>query len=193
MRHCRRPQDASATTRSSSDRLKQGQALYAENCLRCHGASGRRQGADGRNFMRPRPRDYRAGVFKFTTTPYGYRPRRADLLRTRAARHSRNVDALVRLLPDDDLEALVDYVLVLTHRGEMEIELALEADTSNEISRRVPAEASKRCWRSGKRQKRPKFKPLTPMPISPPTTSKRAGQAFLTKGCSKCHGEDGAA
>ena len=37
------------------------------------------------------------------------------------------------LHPDRELEALVDYVLLLSHRGELETRLALEADFEEEV------------------------------------------------------------
>ena len=38
-----------------------------------------------------------------------------------------------RLLPKKDMEAVVDYVLVLSQRGELEYQLANEAEASEEL------------------------------------------------------------
>ena len=38
-----------------------------------------------------------------------------------------------KLLSDEDLQAVVDYVLALTHRGELEHSLAMEADEEDSI------------------------------------------------------------
>ena len=54
-----------------------GRDLYNRYCQQCHGISGDGNG-EAAAFLYPRPRDYRKGIFKFTTTPYGNRPRRKD-------------------------------------------------------------------------------------------------------------------
>ena len=58
-----------------------GYALYRKNCLHCHGVSGAGDGPTA-PFLYPPPRDYRKGIFKFTSTPSGSRPHRDDLRRT---------------------------------------------------------------------------------------------------------------
>ncbi len=45
-----------------------GYALYRRHCLHCHGVSGAGDGPTA-PFLYPRPRDYRKGLFKFTSTP----------------------------------------------------------------------------------------------------------------------------
>jgi mono/diheme cytochrome c family protein len=173
-----------------SERLKHAQALYSHNCARCHGDNGDGKGLMAA-YMRPRPRDYRRGVFKFTTTPYGYKPRRADLLKTVRRGIPGTSMPSFRLLPNDDLEALVDYVLVLTHRGEMELELAIEADSAGDLSTAFPAEAVKSVLESWEKATTAEVQPLTPAPVFAADTIRKGREAFLTKGCSKCHGEDG--
>lgn len=51
--------------------LKRGQDVYMKRCVQCHGVSGDGNGPVGAS-MYPRPRDYRRGIFKFTSTPYGW-------------------------------------------------------------------------------------------------------------------------
>ncbi len=64
--------------------LARGSQLYRIHCLHCHGVTG-----DGRGptaaWVNPHPRDYRQGIFKFTSSKQDLgvrKPRRADLLRT---------------------------------------------------------------------------------------------------------------
>jgi hypothetical protein len=45
-----------------------GYSLYRLHCLHCHGVSGAGDGPTA-PFLYPRPRDYRKGLFKFTSTP----------------------------------------------------------------------------------------------------------------------------
>ena len=61
--------------------LTHGRAVYQDRCVQCHGVSGDGAGPAAR-YMYPKPRDYRRGLFKFTSTPYGSRPLRDDLVRT---------------------------------------------------------------------------------------------------------------
>src|SRR5262249_47806440 len=52
-----------------------GYSLYRLHCLHCHGVSGAGDGPTA-SFLYPRPRDYRKGLFKFTSTPTGVKPTR---------------------------------------------------------------------------------------------------------------------
>ncbi len=52
--------------------------LYAEHCQHCHGTAGGREGPTAQ-YLNPRPRDYRKGIFKFTSTKENIRAHRGDL------------------------------------------------------------------------------------------------------------------
>ena len=104
--------------------LAEGSRLYRRHCLHCHGLTG-----DGRGptapWVNPHPRDYRQGVFKFTSTKLDLgvrKARRDDLLRTlRQGIEGTSMPSFV-LLHDNELEALVSYVIHLSLRGEVEYE-----------------------------------------------------------------------
>ncbi len=100
--------------------------LYREHCLNCHGISGNGLGPTSR-LLNPYPRDFRLGKFKFKSTRIGSRPTRADLLRTLRAGLAGTSMPSFRLLDEDDLEALVDYVIYLSVRGEVERALLARA------------------------------------------------------------------
>ena len=107
--------------------LKRGAEVYSRYCVQCHGVTGDGNGVAAA-YMLPKPRDYLPGIFKFTSTIYGSKPLREDLLRTvRRGIRGTSMPSFP-LLPPKDLEAVVDYVLVLTHRGELESKLADEAE-----------------------------------------------------------------
>lgn len=55
-----------------------GRQVYERYCSQCHGDRGDGAGEVAR-WARPRPRDFRQGVYKFRTTPYGSLPTTADL------------------------------------------------------------------------------------------------------------------
>jgi hypothetical protein len=82
---------------------------------------------------------YRPGSFKFTSTAYGNKPLREDLVRIiRNGARGTSMPAF-NLLSNEDLQAVVDYVMVLTHRGELEKRLAAEADNEEDIDPEMTA------------------------------------------------------
>ena len=141
--------------------------------------------------MIPKPRDYRPGVFKFTSTTYGAKPLREDLIRT-VKRGIRGTSMpSFSLLPPGDLEAVVDYVLALTRRGELEAQLAEEAEFNDSIEpARVPelVTAVLNSWDQARGQV---VYPTTPMPQFTKADIDKGKKAFLTSACTQCHGEDG--
>jgi len=58
-----------------------GKAVYERFCTQCHGPRGN-GGGEVAPFANPRPRDFRQGLFKFRSTPFGSLPTVADLDRT---------------------------------------------------------------------------------------------------------------
>lgn len=174
----------------SLGRLKHGQAVYQKRCVQCHGVSG---GGDGpaANAMYPRPRDYRKGIYKFTSTPYGSKPLRSDLVRTVVRGVKGTSMPSFKLLPEEDIEAVVDYVLVLTHRGELEAALVPLAEAEEQLDEYVPEEIEiiTNKWEAAASQV---MRPLTPQPVKFTKTQVEDGRkAFLKEGCNKCHGDDG--
>src|SRR5258708_26867807 len=57
-----------------------GRQVYERYCVQCHGDP-----ADGAGevalWSQPKPRDFRRGVYKFSSTPYRFLPATADLAR----------------------------------------------------------------------------------------------------------------
>jgi len=171
--------------------LARGQAVYQERCVQCHGVSGDGNGPAAK-YMYPRPRDYRRGLFKFTSTPYGSRPLRDDLLRTvRLGIRGTSMPAF-NLLPEQDQQAVVDYVIMLARRGEMEQGIVDLAETEEEVDPELVQEdvvaVVLHRWNEAEESE---VRPLTPQPRFTSEHVERGKQAFLTKGCLKCHGEDG--
>lgn len=171
--------------------LSLGQAVYQKRCVQCHGVSGDGNGPVAK-YMYPRPRDYRKGVFKFTTTPYGAKPRREDLVKTVKIGVRGTSMPSFKFLSPEEIEAVVDYVLVLTHRGELEEQVAMLADFEEEVDPELVEEESipliEQLWTKAAGSY---VMPLTPQPVFTKEHVERGKKAFLSKGCSKCHGEDG--
>ena len=176
----------------SREHLLQGATVFNKYCAQCHGVTGDGAGKAA-EYLNPRPRDYRRGVFKFTSTPYGSKPLRADLVRTvRNGAKGTAMPSFV-LLPEDDLQAVIDYVLVLTHRGELEEMLLREAQSEDEIDpENVPTYVKRIIdrWQEAAHQI---VTPVSAMVPYSEESVKIGEKAFLndTAGCFKCHGPDG--
>ncbi len=174
----------------ASSTLKVGQAVYQKRCVQCHGVSGDGNGPAAR-YLYPKPRDYRKGLFKFTSTESGSRPLKEDLVHI-VQRGIRGTSMpSFKLLPENEISSVIDYVLVLSQRGELEEQIAFRAELEEEVNPEaikddlVPLVISR--WKEAQ-QKR--VTPLTPQPVF---TSEHvaAGRDVFLKLCSKCHGEDG--
>lgn len=101
--------------------------LYEKHCATCHGVVGNGRGTTAA-LLDPYPRDYRAGKFKFKSTPRGSKPLREDL--EYVISHgidSTSMKAIPELKPDD-VKVLVDYVIYLSIRGELERNLLRQAE-----------------------------------------------------------------
>ncbi|MEO1993851.1 MAG: cytochrome c, partial [Planctomycetaceae bacterium] len=111
--------------------LKHGRQLYMEHCMHCHGVSGDGSGPTAR-YLNPLPRDYRKGVFKFTSTKKDLKPNRDDLKRTIKLGIPGTYMPSFMLLTDKELQSVTEYVRWLALRGELELKLlSLLPDYSN--------------------------------------------------------------
>jgi mono/diheme cytochrome c family protein len=104
---------------SWSDEEGTRHGLFRVHCAHCHGVTGDGYGPTAR-FLNPYPRDYRKGIFKFTSTEDGAKPTAADLKRTIVDGIHGTAMPSFSLLPEDEIDALVEYVKYLAIRGETE-------------------------------------------------------------------------
>jgi len=107
--------------------LEQGSMLYRSNCLHCHGLDGDGRGPTG-HWINPHPRDYRQGIFKFASSAQvaNRKPRREDLKRVLVNGIEGTTMPSFHLLKDEELEALVSYIIHLSIRGEAEFAVLQE-------------------------------------------------------------------
>ena len=89
-----------------------GQQLYQENCAICHGPNGGGDGILSTEFS-PSPRDFTQGVFRFSSTPNGTPPARADIerviMRGIEGSYGRTMPAFDTLSPSE-VQALAEVV-----------------------------------------------------------------------------------
>jgi mono/diheme cytochrome c family protein len=105
-----------------SDQFGKEGGLYRRHCAHCHGTTGDGMGPTAM-ILNPYPRDYRQGIFKFKSTVLAAKPTHLDL--ERVVRHGVPGTAMPAfdLLPDSQVQALVEYVKYLSMRGQTEIAL----------------------------------------------------------------------
>ena len=173
--------------------LQLGRQVYTAQCAGCHGTTGDGNGPAGPH-LNPPPRDYRNGVFKFTSTPRGSKPRRDDLRRIlRYGAKGTSMPAF-RFLSDEETEAVIDYVQVLAARGELEINLIREAidelDEDDTFDPEVVAEFVSDISRSWDRADDELVRAVTVNPPRTPETIHAGAVAFAELYCVKCHGPD---
>ncbi len=102
-----------------SDASGRAVGLYREHCAHCHGVTGDGMGPTAA-FLNPYPRDYRKGQFKFKSTPVGFKPTHEDLTRIIKDGIPGTAMPSFLLLPENEIEAIVEYVKYLAIRGEVE-------------------------------------------------------------------------
>jgi len=119
------------------DVLQNGRKLYMTHCMHCHGVSGDGVGPTA-PFLNPRPRDYRLGLFKFTSTKATFKAHSDDLERIVKYGIPGTYMPSFLLLEKDEMEAIIEYVRFLAIRGEMEKKLVdeLESDYSKEVMKK---------------------------------------------------------
>lgn len=175
----------------SSTHLKVGYQLYSRYCMQCHGVNGDGNGPVA-EYLNPKPRNYTLGIFKFTSTPYGSKPRRSDLIRTVHRGVTGTSMPSFDRFSDEQLGAVVDYVLVLTHRGELERELAAVAYEDEELPDEEGmadiVESILEPWEQSSNQL---VMPETMMPPMTEESVRQGHQLFLKLACNKCHGKFG--
>lgn len=116
-------QEAAALFETWYPTLDESTEMYRQQCLHCHGNEG---GGDGPTaaFLVPRPRDYRQGKFKRVTVDRNGRPTRSDLLTILNEGIYGSAMPNFKRFSRGELEGLVDYVRLLSMRGENELLLA---------------------------------------------------------------------
>lgn len=99
----------SAVTLPDDTLYFQGRYLYQRHCTTCHGARGDGKG-DMATGMFPKPRPFASGIFKYRSTPLGFLPTDADLLRTVRNGISGTSMPTFANLSDREIRAVTEYI-----------------------------------------------------------------------------------
>lgn len=186
-------EDAREALRLDNATLAKGSELFRRNCLQCHGLTG-----DGRGhtagWINPHPRDFRKGMFKFTSSSQGQgtsrKARRDDLLRTLRQGIEGTAMPSFGLLADDDLQALVSYVIHLSLRGECEAYAIFRRAEDKSITEAVTdsLDSFVGFWReTEKKVIKPPTYPVADGNESARMASVTRGFDFFAKNCLSCH------
>lgn len=183
--------------------LAKGASLYRLHCLHCHGLSGNGRGPTA-PWVNPHPRDYRLGVFKFTSssqTQSARKPRRDDLKRTIREGVEGTSMPSFSLLPPEEIEALTSYVIHLSIRGEVEYTAIKDLMTPG--TEDMPASGNKDAMDTFIKENELPFvaklwveaqgKTIVPEGTFPQDmqASAKRGQALFQAGCIACHEDYG--
>ena len=164
--YCGTPQSPKllGNERVSPAHLKQGALVYSRYCIQCHGNTGDGNGVAAGILDSRSPAITGWASLNSRPRPTDAKPLREDLLRTvRRGIRGTSMPSF-NLLPPEDQEAVVDYVLTLTRRGELESQLAEEAFLNEAIdSARVPEMVTGILNRWKQAQSQVVY-PSTPMP-----------------------------
>ena len=178
----------------------EGQGLFRRHCVRCHGISGDGAGGEAAA-LDPYPRDYRRGVFKYTSTFAGAKPVREDLRRTIFRGVPGTAMPSFDDLADNEIDALVEYVRYLAIRGEVELylfQLVVDEDEYLPLDMRYVEEEGlvpvAELWKMAEEMV------VVPPPEPPVDTPERLA-ASIARGkelyasknaqCVQCHGPEG--
>ena len=116
----------------ASNSTAEAHGLFRLHCAHCHGVSGDGMGPTAR-FLNPYPRDYRKGLFKFTSTQGATTPpTMGDLKRTLRQGIPGTAMPSFILLSQAEIDALVEYVKYLALRGQVETLLFATMDDEGE-------------------------------------------------------------
>ena len=123
--------DAKTALKLDDVALARGAVVYRRWCMQCHGESGNGESTQTVE-TGPPPRDYRSGVFKYTSafpppalpkkgSGAAGKPRREDLVRAVRNGIDGTIMPAFPSLTDREVEDAVSYVIHLSVRGEVEL------------------------------------------------------------------------
>ena len=173
------------------ERLEPGERVYNRHCVGCHGSTGDGAGPAARH-LSPRPRNFRKGIFKFTSTPSGTPPQRRDIFQTVTRGLAGSSMPEFRLVNEESRWDVVEYVRYITLRGLFEQTMLDWAWEEEELP--DPAEvADVVLGRWSAKKVRSVYPPVPEIDATPETIArgKELFQSTSGANCAACHGQLG--
>lgn len=192
---------AAGPVASDADGAQRG--LFRQHCVSCHGMAGDGAGPSA-SLLNPYPRDFRFGVFKFTSTLPGIKPTRDDLEQTLLRGiPGTSMPSFARLRPEE-IAALREYVRYLSIRGETErflVQLVVDEDEYLPLNMQYVEEEGLRpvveAWKAPEQDRSlivtPPPRPVFDTPAERLASIARGKELYATQDaqCAKCHGPAG--
>ncbi|MBM3991068.1 MAG: cytochrome c [Planctomycetes bacterium] len=172
-------------------RIPSGQQNFEIHCVGCHGAIGDGGGPAAR-YLKPRPRSFRKGLFKFTSTDAASRPQRRDLFQTITRGLAGSSMPEFRLVNEEKRWDLVEYVRWLAMKGEFEHMMLDDAWENEELPDAAELSAIVVArWHPA--NLRPIFPGVNETPNDAASVERgtRLFNAAAKGSCYSCHGERG--
>jgi mono/diheme cytochrome c family protein len=117
--------------------------LYRQLCVTCHGETGQGRGTVAAS-QNPYPRDFRRGTFKYKVTARNKKPLKSDLVKSLKQGLAGTQMPAFNQLDNQQLEALSEYVVYLSIRGEFERKLLQMAAQNLDPETSLDADLSQR-------------------------------------------------
>lgn len=172
-------------------RVEPGRRAYQALCVGCHGDNGDGAGPAARHLV-PRPRNFRRGLFKFTSTGSGERPLRGDFFDTITRGLTGSSMPSFVLVAEEVRWDLVEYVRYLSIKGEFE-QLALDLAWEEEELPDAEEVAEIVVERWSEENCRPTY-PSAPENDYDEASIARGREVYLDRAranCAACHGDEG--
>jgi mono/diheme cytochrome c family protein len=173
--------------------LRDSAEMYRQQCAHCHGNEGGGNGPTA-DFLNPRPRDYRHGVFKFTAVKDKAAPRRSDLLYILEQGVTGTAMPSFARFSHAELNGLVDYVRLLSMRGMVERSLAISAADDEPVTPELVLETYADVFDRWANADEKFVAYEGDVPPSTPEAIARGKAHFMnaaTGNCFSCHGASG--
>lgn len=176
--------------------------LFRRHCVGCHGLAGDGAGPAAGS-LDPYPRDYRLGIFKYTSTSDGAKPCRDDLERTLLRGIPGTAMPSFAQLRQGEIAALVEYVKYLSIRGQTEtalLELVVDDGAPLPLDAQLVLDEAVRpaaeLWEAPERLGlivQPPARPAVDAPEALAASIARGRQMYLRDAgqCVRCHGLEG--
>ncbi len=173
-------------------KVRAGEVSYNRHCVGCHGSKADGAGPAVR-YLNPRPRNFRSGVFKFTSTESGVRPLRSDLFKTITNGLAGSSMPEFSLVAEARRWDLVEYVRYISMRGEFE-QFELDYAWEEEELPDFEEDAQIILDRWSPEKVKAVYPAISETPYDADSIERGRAMFVDTTGanCASCHGENGA-